>query len=313
MLVTLERNEPVRTMNPETNEKHIPVMLDEVLEYLAPKAGDCFVDGTLGLGGHSSEILKRIGPTGRLIGMDRDKHALALAKERLNASADQCSFIHGDFRDIDETLTDLNIDQVDGILLDLGVSSFQLNDAERGFSLKYDGPLDMRMDQTSYISAYDLVNSLSEKEIDSIIRDFGQERWHARIAQTLVSERTHYPIKTTRELKRIILRSIPYRRKRGKLHPATRTFQAFRIAVNRELEALNLVLERCMNFIKPKGRIGVIAFHSLEDKIVKEKFKTFAKDDEAELIFKKPLRPSLEEVERNPRSRSARFRVIERK
>ena len=291
---------------------HVPVMADEVLEYLNPGEGKIFVDGTLGCGGHSLAIAERLGASGCLIGIDRDINALEIARQKLSAVPAKCHFIHQDFRHIDQVLDDLGIDQVDGILLDLGVSSIQLDNPQRGFSLRADGPLDMRMDQESYISAYDLINSLSEREISAIIRDFGQERFSSRIAHALINARMEHPIETTRELRKIVLRAIPNGRARQRIHPATRTFQAFRIAVNRELESLNEALNKCAELLRSGGRIGVIAFHSLEDKIVKEKFKALAKEGRMSLVVKKPLTPNERESSGNPRSRSARFRVAEK-
>lgn len=298
---------------PESGARaHQPVMLAEVLEYMDPKADEVFVDGTLGMGGHSLEILKRLGPKGLLIGMDRDLNSLQEAQKNLADFAHQCRFVHRDFRELDEVLADLNIEAVDGILLDLGISSFQLDNPERGFSLRNSGPLDMRMDQNGAISAYDLVNSLTEKEIAAILRDFGEERWAGRIARQIVSERSRKPIEYTDDLTRIILKAVPGRGKPPRIHPATRTFQALRIAVNRELETLESVIDKAITLLRPRGRMGIISFHSLEDRIVKNKFKLFEKANLAKCLVKKPLRPTEIETENNPRARSARFRIIER-
>ncbi len=294
------------------NIKHIPVMRDQVLESLNLQEGNCILDCTLGLGGHSLEILKRIGGHGLLVGIDRDEDALALAQENLEEFSGRCVFAQKDFRYLDVALEDLGIKQVDGIIFDLGVSSYQLETPERGFSIRHDGPLDMRMDRSSFISAYDLVNSLSAQEISSILKSFGEERWHQRIAQYLVKQRIKHPIESTEELKEVILRAIPHRYQNQRIHPATRTFQAFRIAVNRELEALEIAVEKGIRHLKPGGRICVIAFHSLEDRIVKEKFKYFNKEGVLEIITKKPLTPSEEEMQKNIRSRSARLRIAER-
>ena len=291
---------------------HIPVMLNEVIEYLHPKPNHIFVDGTLGLGGHSEVILNLIGTNGRLIGIDRDAQVLALTKDSLAGHLGQCDLVHGNYRNIDKVLAGLNIEKVDGILLDLGLSSFQLDDPERGFGFRKEGPLDMRMNQENPTTAFDLVNSLSEKEISGILKDFGQERWHNRIARYIVAKRTENPIETTTELSHVVLKAMPRQSKRQKIHPATRTFQAFRIAVNKELEGLEEALGKCINSLKPGGRIGVIAFHSLEDRIVKQTFRSLAKAEEVNLVFKKPLRPSEGETTLNPRARSARFRVAER-
>ncbi len=291
---------------------HIPVMSREILTFLNLQPGAVVVDGTLGTAGHANAILDVIGEKGRLIGIDRDKDSLTFASERLKKFSQSCQLIQDDYRNLDQILQHLGINEVDAILLDLGISSYQLDNPERGFSLKLDGPLDMRMDQQSYISAYDLINALSEREISSILRNFGQERWHNRIAHYLVTQRAKSPIESTKDLTNTVLRAIPSRYQHQKIHPATRTFQAIRIAVNRELEALEIVLNKSIDFLKVGGRIGVIAFHSLEDRIVKEKFRSFVKAHTGKLIFKKPLRPTDEETSVNPRSRSARLRVLER-
>lgn len=291
---------------------HLPVMADEVLEFMDPKPNEVFVDGTLGMGGHALRILQRIGSKGLLIGMDRDEESLNKASISLGGFLHQCHFVHKDFRFIDDVLNDLNIHKVDGVFLDLGISSYQLDNPERGFSLRQAGPLDMRMDQNGPISAYDLVNSLSEKEIAVILKDFGEERWSNRIARLIVSERSKHPIEFTDDLSRIVQKAIPMKGKPQRIHPATRTFQAFRIAVNRELETLEIAIDKCISLLKPHGRLGIISFHSLEDRIVKNKFKMFAKANLVRCLVKKPLRPSEKEISTNPRSRSARFRIIER-
>ncbi len=291
---------------------HVPVMNREIISYLKLEPGDRVVDCTLGMGGHSFEIAKIIGPQGRLIAIDRDNESLSVAKERLKEFCDRCTFVQSDFRRIDEVLSSLEIQEVDGMLFDLGISSYQLDNSSRGFSLKNDGPLDMRMDKDSYISAQDLVNSLSEKEISSILKNFGEERWHNRIARFLVQQRAKNPIESTQDLSDLVMQAIPRRFQNQKIHPATRTFQAFRIAVNRELEALEIALDKCVDYLKKGARLCVISFHSLEDRIVKEKFRQFLKEGKFTLIEKKPLRPTFEETCDNPRSRSARLRIAER-
>lgn len=292
---------------------HIPVMCQEVLEGLNLHPGDSVLDCTLGLGGHSKEILNRISPNGSLIGIDRDADSIALAQKNLEEYADRITFVQKDFRYLDKVLDDLGIKEVDAILLDLGVSSYQLETPERGFSIRGNGPLDMRMDQGSFISAYDLVNSLSTNEISMILKNFGEERWHRRIADHVVRERVKHPIESTEELKKIIVSAIPRQYQHQKIHPATRSFQALRIAVNRELEALEEALDKCINCLRVGGRICVIAFHSLEDKIVKDKFNGYLKENRIKILTKKPLRPSASEVDKNPRARSARLRVAEKK
>ncbi len=283
------------------------------MEFLNPKQDDVVVDGTLGLGGHAEAILKRIGPRGRLIGIDRDERSLRMAKERLRPYVEQTHFVQGDFRDLDRILSALGITKVNGVILDLGVSSVQLDDPQRGFSFQTEGPLDMRMDQSNPVSAFELVNSLPEKELAVILRDYGEERWHNRIARTIVRQRAMHPIETTGDLREVVLKAVPSRKGKGeRIHPATRTFQAIRIAVNRELENISIVLKKCIDLLAPGGRIAVIAFHSLEDRIVKQQFRDWAKDGKVKLIFKKPLRPSEKECQENPRARSARLRVAQR-
>jgi len=295
-----------------TEAFHIPVMIDEVAAHLRLPPGGIFVDGTLGLGGHAAVLAEKIGRGGRLIGIDRDRDSLEIARERLQSALPACTFVHDDFRHLDKILRDLEVEPVDGILLDLGISSFQLDNAQRGFSLKEDGPLDMRMNRDSYLSAFDLINSLSEKEIALILKNYGQERWHTRIARLLVARRATRPLETTADLKDVVLRAIPPRQTWQKIHPATRTFQAFRIVVNRELESLEIVMDRFLPCLKSGGRICVIAFHSLEDRIVKNQFRALARAGEIKLVTKKPLRPSVQEQDRNPRARSARLRAAEK-
>ncbi len=292
--------------------QHIPVMNTEVQELLNLKPGEVFVDCTLGLGGHARYAADKLGHQGRIIGIDRDEQALQAARTNLAQSPAECVFIHNDYRHLDRILSELNISHVDAILMDLGVSSMQLNDPERGFSIREDGPLDMRMDQENFISAYDLVNALSENELSFILKKYGEERWHNRIARSLVQERVRHPIQTTKELSDIVWKAIPARDRYQKIHPATRTFQAIRIAVNRELESLEMALGKCVDALTSGGRVCVIAFHSLEDRIVKQALRSFAKEGRVEILTKKPLRPSIEESDRNPRSRSARLRAAQK-
>ena len=291
---------------------HTSVMLNEVMEFLAPEVNGVYVDGTLGLGGHSTAILNRIGKQGRLIGFDRDTQSIKLAETNLKPFSEQCTFIHDDFKNIDQNLKEIGISNVDGILLDLGISSFQLDNPSRGFSFREDGPLDMRMDQRGKLSAFDLINSLSEKELSLILKDYGQERWHQRIARSLVMQRALGPIGTTEELKNIVTKSMPYGRKRTRIHPCTRTFQAFRIAVNRELDSLEEGIKKCASCLKKNGRLVVISFHSLEDRIVKKTFKDWSKSGTFTELVKKPLLPTEEEIKLNSRARSARLRAVEK-
>lgn len=292
--------------------EHKPVMREEIAKYLNLNPGKVVLDCTIGTGGHAQEILKKIAPQGRLIGVDRDADSLSMAENNLKDFNGFYTLVKDDFRHLDRILENLKVQNIDGILFDLGISSFQLDNPGRGFSIREDGPLDMRMDKNSYISAYDLVNSLSETEISGILKNFGQERWHNRIAHYLVEERGRSPILTTRQLSDLVMKAVGYRYGAQKIHPATRTFQAFRIAVNRELEALDMALDKAIRFLNKGGRICVISFHSLEDKIVKEKFRMFAREGILKIITKKPLRSSEKEIADNVRSRSARLRVAER-
>ncbi|MBM3249264.1 MAG: 16S rRNA (cytosine(1402)-N(4))-methyltransferase RsmH [Candidatus Omnitrophica bacterium] len=296
------------------NKYHIPVMLEEVITRLNLGPGKTIVDATCGTGGHTLAILERIMPGGRAIAIDRDKESLETARMRLIRYSDSCNFVHGNFTRLDEILNRLKVNRVDGILFDLGISSFQLADPRRGFSFQVDAPLDMRMDRDSYISAYDLLNNLNEEEISALLWNFGEERWHRRIARLIVEERQRHPISTTQQLVNIVLRSIPgrYRYKYQRIHPATRTFQAVRIAVNRELEILEPAIEKAVGLLNRGGRICVISFHSLEDRIAKHTFKRLSASGAIEVITPKPKTPSQAEVETNPLSRSAKLRAAEK-
>lgn len=291
---------------------HVPVMAKEVISYLRLKPGQTIVDATTGTAGHALLILERINPGGRLIAFDRDEESLVIARERLAEFNESCQFQHANFVDIDTVLSSLHIDKVDGVLLDLGISSFQLDNPERGFSFQAEGPLDMRLDRDSYVSAYDLVNNLSEEEISALLWDFGQERWHKRIARILVYERQKRPIATTRELSDLIVRAMPYKYRHSRIHPATRTFQAIRIVVNRELEALEKTMEKVFRILNKGSRICVISFHSLEDRIIKLSFRKFSQEGLIKIITPKPLTPDFAEIQANPSSRSAKLRVAER-
>jgi 16S rRNA (cytosine1402-N4)-methyltransferase len=293
---------------------HVPVMLPEVLDYLKLAPGQIIVDATLGTGGHSLEILKRITPGGRLIGIDRDVNSLDICQQRLAEFKDNISLVHANFADLDRVAANLDIEKIDGIVFDLGISSYQLQDVQRGFSFQEEGPLDMRMDKSSYISAYDLVNNLNENEISQMLWNFGQERWHNRIAHLLVQERRNEPISTTKQLADLVTRAIPYRYRKSyyRIHPATRTFQAVRIAVNRELEILESAVKKAIDILRKQARICVISFHSLEDRAIKHTFRALKADGLINIITAKPLTPAPSEIEANPSSRSSKFRVAER-
>lgn len=307
--------------------QHKPVMLQEVLAYLAPQEGKIIVDGTLGGAGHSSEILKKLGDTGLLIGIDQDREALAYAEQRLHSISPCFRLFASNYRHFDACLAELGIEKVDGFFLDLGVSSYQLEERERGFSYQQDGPLDMRMDQTQELTAEIVVNCWPEEELARIIWEYGEERWAKRIAQFIVAARKEAPIRTTGELVDIIKRAIPKGARREGPHPAKRTFQAIRIAVNDELGALAETLNKVARYLNPQGRLVVISFHSLEDRLVKQAFLAQAKGcvcppdipecrcgqrPQLRILTKKPVLPSQQEVQDNPRARSAKLRAAEK-
>ncbi|MBQ3132078.1 MAG: 16S rRNA (cytosine(1402)-N(4))-methyltransferase RsmH [Clostridia bacterium] len=308
------------------NFHHVPIMLPEVMELLKPERGGLFVDGTLGGGGHSEGILSRLGE-GRLYGIDRDGNAIAAASARLAPFGDKFKAIRGNFFDMRELLMAEGVTGVDGILLDLGVSSHQLDTPERGFSYHEDAPLDMRMDDRAALSAYDVVNGYGVEELAGIIRDYGEERFAFRVANAIVREREKQPINSTVQLAEIIKSAIPAANRREGPHPARRTFQAIRIEVNGELAELGRAIENAHELLNPGGVLAVITFHSLEDRIVKQAFKKFenpctcdprapmctcGKVPTAKILTKKPLAPSDEELEINPRSRSSKLRGIQK-
>ncbi len=291
---------------------HRPVMLEEAISSLNLKPGHLVLDATVGGGGHSREILRKILPGGRLIGLDADEEALRAASENLKEFAGNFKFINENFRYLDKALAGEGVKSLNAAIFDVGVSSFQLDDASRGFSIKSDSPLDMRMDKRNDITAYDIVNRYKEKDLSDIIFRYGEERFHNRIAKRIVSERARKPIETTGELSGLVRRAIGTGQKNFRIDPATRTFQALRIAVNDELAALEEGLKKVVSSLDIGGRIAVIAFHSLEDRIVKNLFKGYAGLGVLKIITKKPVRPSEEEARDNPRSRSGKLRVAER-
>ncbi len=306
---------------------HIPVLYREIMEIMAPKAGETFVDCTLGGGGHSKGFLERTSPNGRLIGIDQDLEALEAAKKNLAQFGERVRYIHSNYENLSAILAAEAPEGVDGILFDIGVSSHQLDDAERGFSYMHDAPLDMRMDQTKDFSAYEVVNRYSEDELYRIIRDYGEENWAKRIAQFIVEKRKIKAIETTGELVDIIKAAIPKKARMDGSHPAKRTFQAIRIEVNSELEVLEKTIEQAVKNLKKGGRLGIISFHSLEDRIVKEKFKYLAakcicppempicccnKVAEVKILTKKPITAQNDELMSNSRAKSAKFRAVEK-
>lgn len=288
---------------------HRAVLLHEVLEFLRLGPGKKILDCTVGCGGHAREILKRIGPRGMLVGIDQDEETLEVAERNLKEFKDNVILIRENFKNIKAVLTKLDIGGLDGVLFDLGLSSLVLEKEERGFSIKLNGPLDMRMDRGLKINAGYLVNNLKEFEIAQILREYGQERYSGRIARAIVRKR---PITATHELADIISKAVPGGLRKQRIHPATRSFQALRIAVNKELDALENTLAFIPDFVNRGGRICVISFHSLEDRIVKNTFRNYKNKQTLRLITKKPVRPGTEEVAVNPRSRSAKLRVAEK-
>ena len=306
---------------------HVSVLLDECIKYLDIKPDGIYVDGTLGLGGHSSEIAKRLGEGGRLIAIDRDLASIERASARLAPWADRVTIVHGNFRDVAAILDEQGVPAVDGMLFDLGVSSPQLDDGQRGFSYMQDAPLDMRMDPSDNVDAWFIVNRWPEEKIARILHDYGDERYAKRIASAIVARRQEKEIETTLELVDVIKSAMPAAALREKQHPAKRSFQAIRIAVNDELSAVSQMMETAPDRLKPGGRLCVISFHSLEDRIIKnaihERENGCTCPREAPVctcgfvqtlrsVTRKPVTPTDEELVLNPRSRSAKLRVAER-
>ena len=291
---------------------HQPVMRAEVVRLLDPRPGLILVDGTVGTGGHAFDVLPHLLPDGRLIAVDQDRDALALAQQRLREFEPNVTFLHGNFRALPTLLAPLGLTHVDGLLLDLGMSSPQVDRATRGFSFSHEGPLDMRMDQTQETTAADLVNTLSRDELETLFAQLGEERFARRIAVRIVETRRAHPIDTTRDLARLIMEVVPPAARHGRLHPATRIFQALRIAVNDELGALGELLDHLAALLNPGGRAAVLTFHSLEDRMVKRAFLEGARAGAWAVLTKKPLRPSEAECRENPRARSAKLRAIAR-
>lgn len=305
---------------------HKPVLLQECLEGLNIRPEGTYVDGTLGRGGHSREIARRL-TRGRLICIDRDQAALDAAPGRLAESMDKVTLVHGNFGDIASLLEGLGVAAVDGMLFDLGVSSPQLDDGSRGFSYQYDAPLDMRMDQSAPLTAYDVVNGWSQEELKRILWQYGEERYSGLIAAAIVRERDKAPIGTTGQLAEIIRQAMPAKARREKQHPAKRSFQAIRIAVNDELGEVERMLDTALDLLNPGGRLAIISFHSLEDRLVKTAYAGWAKGctcppdfpvcvcgktPKVRLVGKKPIVSTPQELEENPRARSAKLRVAEK-
>ena len=310
----------------DTDYGHRSVLLDECIEALAIRPDGVYVDGTLGRAGHSLEIVRRL-DAGRLIALDRDETALAAARERLAEYMDRVTLVHSNFSRLGEVLDELGVDAADGMLFDLGVSSPQLDDAQRGFSYKQDAPLDMRMDRGAPLTARQLVNTCGFEELRRILFEYGEERYAPQIARAICAAREKKPIETTLELAELIRGAMPAKALREKQHPARRSFQAIRIAVNDELGELSPMLDAAQSHLKPGGRLAVITFHSLEDRIVKQKLKELStgcicppefpvcvcgRTPKLRLVSRKPIVPSQRELDGNPRSRSAKLRVAEK-
>ncbi|MBQ3107134.1 MAG: 16S rRNA (cytosine(1402)-N(4))-methyltransferase RsmH [Firmicutes bacterium] len=308
--------------------KHVSVLFSETIENLRIREDGIYVDGTLGGGGHASGVCEKLSQKGVFIGIDRDRDALAAAGKRLEPYPCTKHLVQSTFADVGDVLQELGIPKIDGAVLDLGVSSFQLDNPERGFSYMQDAPLDMRMNASDSFSAYDVVNGYREEDLVRIIRNYGEERWASRIGQFIVRERKKAPIQTTGQLVEVIKAAIPAGARRDGPHPAKRTFQAIRIEVNEELAQLEKAVDRFIDLLAPGGRLCIITFHSLEDRIVKECYQrrldpctcpkelpvcVCGKVSDVRKVTGKPIVPSDEELEVNPRSRSAKLRVIEKK
>lgn len=306
---------------------HVPVLFHETIDSLNIRPDGIYADGTLGGAGHSSEIARRLSDKGRLIGFDQDLEAIAAAEKRLEPFKERVKIIHSNFEQMGAVLEELGYPQVDGIMLDLGVSSHQLDDASRGFSYRMDAPLDMRMNQEAALTAADILNTYDEQEIYRIIRDYGEEHFAKSIARNIVKEREKHSIDTTGQLVEIIRASMPKKAQIASGHPAKRTFQAIRIACNRELDVLENSIDSMIDHLKPGGRLSIITFHSLEDRIVKAAFKKnenpctcppdfpvciCGKKSRGHAVYRKPVLPTEEEMEQNPRSKSAKLRSFAR-
>lgn len=307
--------------------KHIPVLFHEIMDIMEPEPGKFFVDCTIGGGGHSKGFLERTSPDGLLIGIDQDTNALVAARQNLSDYDGRVMFVHSNYNHLEHILNQYAPDGVDGILFDIGVSSHQLDEKDRGFSYMQDAPLDMRMDQSQSLNAWQVVNTYSEQELHRILKDYGEERWAKRIVQFIVEARTKKTLDTTGELVEIIKRAIPKGAREVGSHPAKRTFQAIRIEVNDELGVLNRTIKVAVHHLKKGGRLGIISFHSLEDRIVKDQFRYLAsacicppelpfcqcdKVSEVKILTRKPVTASEEELEQNTRAKSAKFRAVQK-
>ena len=309
------------------NFNHIPILKNEIIEYIKINPNGVYVDGTLGGAGHGQAICEKLNSRGTFIGIDQDQNAIKVAQERLKDFKANIFVIRDNFKNIRDILKNLDIRRIDGMLLDLGVSSHQLDEPTRGFSYQYDGPLDMRMDNRLDITAKDVVNNYSQRELSHIIKTYGEENWAVRIAQFIIEYRKDKVIETTGELVEIIKKAIPAKARRDGPHPGKRTFQAIRIEVNNELGIIKKAIEDIVDCLNPGGRLCILTFHSLEDRIVKRTFQSLYnpctcppdfpqcicnKEAKINIVTRKPIIPTIEEIEDNPRSRSSKLRVAER-
>ena len=314
-------------MSNEINFSHKSVLLDECIEALNIKPDGIYVDGTLGGAGHSREIAKRLGDNGMLIAIDQDEDAIKVASERLAVYGDKVRIVRNNFSNLADVCRELGVDKIDGLLLDIGVSSYQINEASRGFSYMADAPLDMRMDKRSALSAWNVVNEYSEAELKRIIYEYGEDRFAGKIASKIVFARSQSPINTTGELVQVVKNAMPAAMREGGSHPAKRTFQAIRIEVNKELSVITPAIRSAVELLNGGGRIAIITFHSLEDRIVKQEFAQMTKGctcpkdfpvcvcgnkPRLRLVNNKPILPSAQELEENSRSHSAKLRVAEK-
>ena len=297
-----------RAQDPETWGRHQPVLLREALEFLNVRPDGTYIDATLGAGGHAEAILERL-QGGRLLGIDRDPAALTVARARLEAFGEKVTVLEGNIAEIDALHAASSLPPADGLLADLGVSSMQIEDASRGFSFNLPGPLDMRMSPSSGTTAEEIVNHLRERDLADLIFKFGEERYSRRIACAIVEAR---PIRKTTELAQVVTRAIPSRTGLHQIHPATRTFMALRLAVNHELENLEQFLAKALGVLGPQGRLVILSFHSLEDRLVKRAFQSWQREGRVRILTRKVVRPGQEELDRNPRARSAKLRAIEK-
>ncbi len=296
-------------MTADFDKIHIPVLLSETLQFLQPKTGGLYVDGTLGLGGHTQAILQEIQPDGRVIAFDWDEAAIGIAGKRLEQFKQRLDIVRRNFAELTVGLTELGVTQIDGLLIDVGLSSLQLDQGGRGFSFRHDEPLDMRMDTRREVTAAELLARCTEEELADIFYYYGEEKQARRIAEEIVGERDKEVITTSKQLATIVAHAVPRRFHPKKIHVATKVFQGLRIAVNTELENLSTIIDEAVDFLKPGARFCIITFHSLEDRVVKRKFRGHKK---LEVITTKPVVATENEVKRNPRSRSAKLRVAER-